>query len=125
MRVPIQVALSWPQRWHLSSPPLDLVSRPLTFEPPDAARFPALALARQAGLRGGIYPAVLNAANEQAVAAFLAGRLPFLAIATVVETVLEGVRENPAVSQVEVVMAADAWARRQADAIILRRGGVT
>jgi 1-deoxy-D-xylulose-5-phosphate reductoisomerase len=89
MRLPIQIALLHPDKIDTGLPRL----RPaemgtLTFEPPDHARFPALALARRAGERGGVAPAVLNAANEAAVAAFLAGRIGFGAICAVVEAAL-------------------------------------
>lgn len=89
MRTPIANALSWPQRMQAPVAPLDLcaISR-LDFETPDLQRFPAMRLAREAVQQGGILPAVLNAANEIAVEAFLAERIGFLEIADTVETVM-------------------------------------
>lgn len=90
MRTPIALALSYPARMSAPTPPLDLVKLgTLTFEAPDLERFPALRLAREALERGGAAPAVFNAANEIAVAAFLAGRIGFLDIATTVATSLD------------------------------------
>lgn len=90
MRIPIASTLAWPERMSSGAARLDLASiSRLDFEMPDLIRFPALALARAALEAGGARPAVLNAANEVAVAAFLDGRLGFLDIARVVEAVLE------------------------------------
>src|SRR5881409_1941275 len=91
MRVPISYALTYPERAATPLPPLDLTSLTLEFEAPDPATFPLLPLAREAGERGGTYPCAYNAANEVAVAAFLDARLPFLAIADVVEETLAAV----------------------------------
>jgi 1-deoxy-D-xylulose-5-phosphate reductoisomerase len=88
MRVPISFALTYPERAATPLVPLDLTSLTLVFEAPDLETFPMLALAREAGERGGTYPCVFNAANEAAVAAFLDGRLPFLEIAAVVADAL-------------------------------------
>jgi 1-deoxy-D-xylulose-5-phosphate reductoisomerase len=89
MRTAIAHALAWPERVDAGVAPLNLAAcAPLQFEPPDLATFRCLALAFQALRAGGDAPAVLNAANEVAVAAFLAGALPFLSIADVVEAVL-------------------------------------
>lgn len=89
MRIPIAHALAWPTRMEGPSAPLDLATiGRLEFEAPDEVRFPALRLARQAGEAGGALPAVLNAANEVAVAAFLDRRIGFLDIAAIVERVL-------------------------------------
>ena len=89
MRTAIAHALAWPERVEAGVAPLDLAAcAPLAFEPPDLATFRCLALAFQALRAGGDAPAVLNAANEIAVEAFLAGALPFLSIADVVESVL-------------------------------------
>src|SRR5690606_12216385 len=86
MRTPIAVALAWPKRMAAPTEKLDLARLgSLTFEAPDEARFPALRVARAALRRGVTAPAVLNAANEIAVKAFLGGRLKFLAIAELVE----------------------------------------
>jgi 1-deoxy-D-xylulose-5-phosphate reductoisomerase len=90
MRIPIAYTLGWPERIAAPTPRLDLAAiGRLTFEPPDPERFPALRLAREALARGGTAPTVLNAANEVAVSAFLAGRIGFLDIAAIVEAALE------------------------------------
>jgi 1-deoxy-D-xylulose-5-phosphate reductoisomerase len=89
MRVPIASCLAWPRRMDTPCEPLDLAAMgTLTFEHPDEERFPATRLARQAAEAGGAIPAVLNAANEIAVAAFLAGRLGYTRIADHVEATL-------------------------------------
>jgi len=96
MRVPIASVLAWPQRMDTPCAPLDLGAiGELTFRAPDEVRFPATRLARQAAEAGGAIPAVLNAANEIAVAAFLAGQIGFTRIAAMVEDVLS--RYAPAV----------------------------
>ena len=97
MTVPISYALTYPERAATDVPHLDLAGGlTLEFAAPDLETFPLPALARRAGEAGGTYPAVLNAANEVAVAAFLEGRLPFLGIAEVVETALEAADGAPA-----------------------------
>ncbi|HEY4413077.1 MAG TPA: 1-deoxy-D-xylulose-5-phosphate reductoisomerase [Gaiellaceae bacterium] len=96
MRVPISYALTYPERAATTLEPLDLTSLTLVFEAPDLETFPMLALARDAGERGGTYPCVFNAANETAVAAFLDGRLPFLEIAAVVADALARADGSPA-----------------------------
>jgi len=96
MRVPISFALTYPERAATPTAPLDLASLTVAFEAPDTETFPMLALAREAGERGGTYPCVFNAANEAAVAAFLDGRLPFLEIAAVVADALERADGAPA-----------------------------
>jgi 1-deoxy-D-xylulose-5-phosphate reductoisomerase len=97
MRVPIAYALHGPDRIDLPVEPLDLAAvGALTFEEPDLDAFPCLRLAREAGLAGGTAPCVLNAANEVAVAAFLAGEIPFTGIAALVEQVLATVPAPPA-----------------------------
>ena len=89
MRIPIASALAWPERIATTCKPLDLATiGQLTFEKPDIVRFPALRLARAAITEGGAKPAILNAANEVAVAAFLSGQIKFLEIATLVESTL-------------------------------------
>jgi 1-deoxy-D-xylulose-5-phosphate reductoisomerase len=114
MRLPIQLALSWPERWETDDPPLALpaVGR-LSFEEPDRKTFPLLDLARYAGRLGGTAPAVLNAANEVAVERFLEGAIRFLDIAALVEAVLAAHVPAPADS-LEAVMEADRWARARA-----------
>jgi 1-deoxy-D-xylulose-5-phosphate reductoisomerase len=115
MRVPISFALTYPERAGTPIPPLDLASGLiLEFEAPDVETFPLLALAREAGERGGTYPCAFNAANEVAVAAFLDGRLPFLAIAETVEETLGSVEGEPARDLADLVDA-DAEARRLAE----------
>ncbi|MDX6480471.1 MAG: 1-deoxy-D-xylulose-5-phosphate reductoisomerase [Gaiellaceae bacterium] len=97
MRVPISYALTYPERAATPLAPLDFTSLTLEFSAPDTETFPMLALAREAGERGGAAPCVYNAANEVAVAAFLAGRLPFLAIPEVVgETLAAAGDDAPA-----------------------------
>jgi 1-deoxy-D-xylulose-5-phosphate reductoisomerase len=114
MRTPIAYALAWPERMATPCPPLDLaaVGR-LDFAAPDPVRFPALRLAREAMTAGGARPAILNAANEVAVAAFLQGRVAFLEIAAIVADTLE--RYDPAApDSLDAVLAIDAEARRHA-----------
>jgi 1-deoxy-D-xylulose-5-phosphate reductoisomerase len=119
MRVPIAYALSHPERLPLDLRPLDLVAtQTLTFLDPDVARFPCLSLAFAACRAGGTMPAVLNAANELAVEAFLAGRIPFLAIARVVGESLERHRPDLAPAEAEVILEADRWARAEAARVI-------
>ncbi|HEY1513573.1 MAG TPA: 1-deoxy-D-xylulose-5-phosphate reductoisomerase [Gaiellaceae bacterium] len=96
MRVPISYALSYPDRAATPVPPLDLTAGPLEFFEPDTGTFRLLALAREAGERGGTFPCVFNAANEVAVAAFLEGRIGFLEIASLVEDALERADGAPA-----------------------------
>ena len=115
MRVPISFALSYPDRAAAPIPPLDLASGlTLEFEAPDLETFPLLTLAREAGERGGTYPCAFNAANEVAVAAFLDGRLPFLAIAETVDETLGSVDGAPA-RDLNDLVEADAEARRLAE----------
>jgi len=114
MRTPIAYALAWPRRMAAPSARLDLAEiASLTFEAPDPVRFPAMALARQALKDGGGAPTVLNAANEVAVAGFLAGRVAFLDIARVVEETLAGVPQCRLVS-FEQVHELDRLAREEA-----------
>jgi 1-deoxy-D-xylulose-5-phosphate reductoisomerase len=114
MRVPISYALTYPERAATPLPPLDLSSLTLEFAEPDLETFPMLALAREAGEKGGTAPCVFNAANEVAVAAFLAGRLPFLAIAEVVADALGAADPSPA-RDVAELLEADAAARQLAE----------
>lgn len=117
MRVPIASALAWPQRMETPCKPLDLASiGKLEFETPDPIRFPSLRLARDAVAAGGAAPAVLNAANEVAVAAFLDRRIGFLEIATIVEEVLaRSQAEEP--EAIDHIWAIDAAARQDARAV--------
>lgn len=115
MRYPIQYALTYPDRVPNSMPPTDLAKiGVLTFENPDAARFPSLRLAREAGVKGGTLPAVFNAANEVAVARFVAGAIRFSDIFTVVEQTMRAHRPV-AHPTLDVILAADSWARKEAE----------
>jgi 1-deoxy-D-xylulose-5-phosphate reductoisomerase len=115
MRVPISFALTYPDRRATELPGLDFASGlTLEFEAPDLERFPLLALAREAGERGGTYPCAFNAANEVAVHAFLDGRIRFVEIAGLVEDALAGVEGAPARDLAELVTA-DEEARRLAE----------
>ncbi|HWJ00058.1 MAG TPA: 1-deoxy-D-xylulose-5-phosphate reductoisomerase [Burkholderiales bacterium] len=114
MRVPIAHVLGFPERIASGAEPLDLAAlKSLSFETPDEQRFPCLRLAHAALRAGGTAPAALNAANEIAVEAFLARRLPFTAIAAVIEDTLAASRSSPA-ADLAAVLAADAEARRLA-----------
>jgi 1-deoxy-D-xylulose-5-phosphate reductoisomerase len=114
MRAPISYALTYPERAATPTRALDLTSLRLEFEAPDTETFPMLALAREAGERGGTLPCAFNAANEVAVAAFLAGRLPFLAIAEVVADALARADGSPA-RDLDDLLEADRRARSLAD----------
>jgi 1-deoxy-D-xylulose-5-phosphate reductoisomerase len=118
MRTPIAQALAWPERFASGVQSLDLAAiGQLGFEPPDHVRFPSLRLARAAARAGGTAPAVLNAANEVAVQAFLDRRLNFTAIAAVIDKVLQRLDSSP-VKALGDVLDADAAARRLAVALI-------
>jgi len=119
MRVPIAHALGFPERIESGAKSLDLAAlKGLSFERPDEARFPCLSLAYAALRAGGTAPAVLNAANEMAVEAFLAARLPFTAIARVIADTLAALPARPAAG-LDEVLAADDQARRFAAARVL------
>jgi 1-deoxy-D-xylulose-5-phosphate reductoisomerase len=119
MRVPIAHALAYPDRIASGARPLDLAAmKSLSFERPDHERFPCLQLAYAALRAGGTAPTVLNAANEIAVKEFLAGRLPFTAIARVIEQTLQSTPGSDAMN-LEAVMQADAAARRKAGERVL------
>jgi 1-deoxy-D-xylulose-5-phosphate reductoisomerase len=115
MRVPIQYALSYPERLKSDFPKVDLFAiGHLDFEPPDFGRFPALALAYAAAREGGTSPAVLNAANEVAVHAFLQRRIPFGRIPEIIERTLAAhTSHEPA--DLEDLLEADRWARQRAE----------
>jgi 1-deoxy-D-xylulose-5-phosphate reductoisomerase len=118
MRVPISYALHFPERADVDMPTLDLASvGELTFERPDTETFGCLRLARQAGEAGGTAPCVLNAADEVAVEAFLAGRIPFSGIPEVIERTLETVPGGP-VRHFEDLFDVDSAARERADGLI-------
>jgi 1-deoxy-D-xylulose-5-phosphate reductoisomerase len=115
MRVPISYALTYPERAATPVEPLDFsAGLSLDFEPPDLETFPLLALARRAGESGGTYPCAYNAANEVAVQAFLAGRIPFSGLAAVVEETLAAVDGSPA-GDIDELVEVDAEARRLAE----------
>jgi 1-deoxy-D-xylulose-5-phosphate reductoisomerase len=113
MRVPISYALTYPERAATTVPALELVGLELAFAEPDLGAFPALRLAREAGVRGGTFPCAFNAANEVAVAGFLAGQLGFLGIPAVIQHVLESV-DGAAARDLADLVEADAGARRLA-----------
>lgn len=125
MRVPIAHALGWPDRIESGVESLDIVrAARLDFEAPDLVRFPSLSLATQVATLGGTAPAVLNAANEVAVRAFLERRLGFTDIPHAIEAVLER-HSVRSVESLDDVLAADEWSRRQAQIAVARLGGAT
>jgi 1-deoxy-D-xylulose-5-phosphate reductoisomerase len=114
MRVAIQYALTYPERWNSPLPSLDIYELPkLEFFKPDHQKFPCLELAYQALRTGGTAPAVLNAANEVAVEAFLKNGIAYHEIAQIIQSVLESHQPLKA-SDLEMVLKADAWAREEA-----------
>ena len=118
MRIPIASALAWPGRLETNCKPLDLASiGNIAFEAPDIERFPALRIARSAIESGGSRPAILNAANEIAVAAFLAGEIGFLDIAAIGEATLEGYCP-PSAETLDALFIVDADARRYAAGLV-------
>jgi 1-deoxy-D-xylulose-5-phosphate reductoisomerase len=121
MRIPIAYAIGWPERIATPAARLDLAAiASLSFEKPDLERFPCLALAWAAMRAGGSAPCILNAANEIAVAAFIAGQAGFLDIDAIVAETLNMVASGP-VATLEEVMAIDAAARRTARALVAKR----
>jgi 1-deoxy-D-xylulose-5-phosphate reductoisomerase len=123
MILPVQYAMTFPERWPTPAPPCWLPDwKQLQFEEPDPVRFPALALARLALERGGTSPAVLNAADEIAVEAFLSGKIGFLDIVPLVGRVLERIPAR-AIRSVSSVTEADAEARELARSLIGTGGG--
>ena len=120
MRLPIQYALSYPYRIPLAMEPLDLVRTvSLTFEEPDLERFPCLAIAREALKRGGTAPCTMNAANEEAVAAFLEGRIRFIDIPVIIEKTLAGAGFE-AKPDLETIYSTNFESRRIAAELIAR-----
>jgi 1-deoxy-D-xylulose-5-phosphate reductoisomerase len=118
MRLPIQYAFSYPDRWDGALPRLDLLAcGPLEFTAPDRNRFPCLALAYRALVEGGTMPVVLNAANEIAVEAFLTGQLAFTGIPRLVERVMDAHRGERGTS-LEVIREVDRWARECARTVV-------
>ncbi|HEX3489119.1 MAG TPA: 1-deoxy-D-xylulose-5-phosphate reductoisomerase [Streptosporangiaceae bacterium] len=122
MRIPIALALGWPHRVPDAAPPVDWTqAHTWTFEPLDETAFPAVALARAAGRAGGTVPAAYNAANEECVESFLAGRIPFTGIVdTVSQVVSEHDGAGAAGTTVEEILAADHWARARARELTTR-----
>jgi 1-deoxy-D-xylulose-5-phosphate reductoisomerase len=119
MRLPISLGLDWPNRVAGVGAPLDwTTASQWTFEPLDAAAFPAVELAKKVGTEGGTYPAVFNAANEQAVAAFHAGSIGYLGILEVVERVVDLHAPFGGSLTRESVLEAEAWARGAAEEVI-------
>jgi 1-deoxy-D-xylulose-5-phosphate reductoisomerase len=124
MRLPIQYALSHPERWDAAIPGMDWgKAMHLDFDVPDRERFPCLALAYEALEKGGSVPATLNAANEEAVSAFLEGRVPFTAIPDTIREVIDA-RPAAAIATLEDVLEADAQARRTGREALARRARV-
>ena len=124
MRIPIALALSWPDRVPGAAPAIDwAASHTWTFEPLDEEAFPAVRIAREAGLAGGTAPAAYNAANEICVDAFLAGKLPFAGIVDIVAQVVSD-RDGHAGEKVVLsdVLGADRWARTRASELTARWG---
>ncbi|MEX2552292.1 MAG: 1-deoxy-D-xylulose-5-phosphate reductoisomerase [Actinomycetota bacterium] len=120
MRLPIQLALSWPDRLGAAAGKIDwTVPQSMTFEPADTDTFRCLALAYHVGRLGGTYPAVLNAANEAAVEAFIDQDLDFLGIPWVVETVVE--EHKVCEPNLDAILEQDAWARARARELIRAR----
>jgi 1-deoxy-D-xylulose-5-phosphate reductoisomerase len=121
MRIPIQYALTYPERVAASEKELGLdliAARRLHFEKPDARRFPSLDLAREALAQGGIMPCVLNAADEVAVEAFLNKRLKFSAIPRLIEEVMRQMGSHRAINSLEDVLEGDREARRRAAQVV-------
>jgi 1-deoxy-D-xylulose-5-phosphate reductoisomerase len=114
MRIAIQYALTYPDRWDSPLPSLDIYKLPkLEFFKPNREKFPCLELAYRALHRGGTAPAVLNAANEVAVEAFLNKEIAFHEIAQIIEAVLDA-HQPTAADNLEMVLKADSWAREEA-----------
>ena len=120
MRLPIQLALSWPERWGAATPPLETRSLAgLTFAPLEPGAHPAFDLALEAGRRGGTAPCAINAADEVAVARFLDGEIPLGAVPELLERVLELHTPEP-LESLEQLRRVDAWARESARAATVR-----
>ena len=120
MKLPISLALDWPHRVAGAQPALDFTqAHDWRFEPLDDAAFPAVALARDVATRRGTFPAVYNAANEEAAAAFLAGRIRFPQIVDTVAEVLAGAGQFAGVpSTVDDILTVESEARVRANAIV-------
>ncbi len=119
MKLPIALALTWPDRLTEVTPPLDWTrAARWDFEPLDDAAFPAVALARSVGRMGQCRPAIFNAANEEAVSAFLVGNLPFNGIVELVARIVDSAPEFGVPTSVSDVISAESWARETARALI-------
>jgi 1-deoxy-D-xylulose-5-phosphate reductoisomerase len=119
MRLPIALALGWPQRVADAAPGLDwTAAHTWELRPLDDEAFPAVRLAKAAGRAGRCRPAIYNAANEELVAAFVAGRLPFLGIVDALERVLSEAPDFAEPGNVEEVLAAESWARARARELV-------
>ena len=121
MKLPIQLALGWPERLPTGVDPVPLTDRTLTFEPVDREAFPAVDLAYRVGALGLTFPAVMSAANEVAVMAFLEGKLPLTRIVEVVQAVVDEHEAPSSVVSVVNLERADGWARKRAAEIIEAR----
>jgi 1-deoxy-D-xylulose-5-phosphate reductoisomerase len=117
MRLPIQLALAWPERLPTGVDPVPLTDRALTFEPVDREAFPAIDLAYRVGGLGLTFPAVMNAANEIAVMAFLEGKLPLTRIVEIAQAVVDE-HEPGSIVSVVTIERADTWARQRAAEIV-------
>jgi 1-deoxy-D-xylulose-5-phosphate reductoisomerase len=120
MKLPIQLALAWPERLSTGVASLPITEKALTFEPVDREAFPAIDLAYRVGGLGLTFPAAMNAANEVAVMAFLEGKIPLTRVVEIVQTVVDE-HEPASVVSVVHIERADAWARRRAAEIIEER----
>jgi 1-deoxy-D-xylulose-5-phosphate reductoisomerase len=120
MRLPIQLAMAWPERLSTGVEPVPLTERPLTFEPVDREAFPAVDLAYRVGGLGMTFPAVMNAANEVAVMAFLEGKIALTSIVEIVQTVVDE-HEPASVVSIVNIERADGWARGRAAEIAEER----
>ena len=114
MRLPLLYALSWPERIYTDWEPLDLVKAgSLSFREPDHDKYPCMQLAYAAGLAGGAMPAVLNAANEQAVALFIEEKIEFLDIPRLIEKTCDRYStQNTTTPSLDTILGADQWARQ-------------
>jgi 1-deoxy-D-xylulose-5-phosphate reductoisomerase len=120
MRLPIQLALAWPERLSTGVEPVPLTERALTFEPVDREAFPAVDLAYRVGGLGLTFPAVMNAANEVAVMAFLENKIALTRIVEIVQTVVDE-HEPPSIVSIVNIERADGWARARAAEIVEER----
>ena len=119
--LPIQLALAWPERLPTGIGPVPLADRRLTFEPVDREAFPAIDLAYRVGELGLTFPAVMSAANEVVVMAFLEGKIPLTRIVEIVTSVVDEHEPPSSVVSVVNLERADAWARRRAAEIVEAR----